>query len=147
MLGPQNVVANQTTSVTLRIDLLSSMTINTYSLTTNNWTDSFTDKSKINPVTSYYIEIAGNQARFEGNQPWTGPASLRSQTITPVALSRWGVFSWNDTRPSQTPITYHVYYQSGGSAALVPDSVLPGNSTGFSTGTSVDLSIVPADLY
>jgi len=147
MLGPQNVVANQTTSVTLRIDLLSSMTINTYSLTTNNWTDSFTDESKINPVTSYYIEIAGNQARFEGNQPWTGPASLRSQTITPVALSRWGVFSWNDTRPSLTTITYHVYYQNGESAAPVPDSALPGNSTGFSTGTSVDLSVIPADLY
>ena len=145
--GPLNVLTNQTTTVTILIDLLSSMTINTFSLSTNTWTDSFTDESKIDPVTSYYIEIAGNQARFEGNQPWTGPADLRSQTITPVALSRWGVFSWNDTRPSQTTITYHVYYQSGGSAALVPDSVLPGNSTGFSTGTSVDLSIVPADAY
>ena len=144
MLGPQNVVANQTTSVTLRIDLLSSMTINTYSLTTNNWTDSFANESKINQSTSFYIEIAGNQARFEGNQPWTGPASLRSETITPIALSRWGVFSWDDTTPSETTITYHVYYSD---SALVPDSVLPGNSAGFSTGTSVDLSVIPADAY
>ena len=142
--GPLTVSANQTTSAVFRIDLLSSMTITTYSLTTNNWTDSFTNENKINQSTSFYIEIAGNQARFEGNQPWTGPASLRSETITPVALSRWGVFSWDDTTPSETTITYHVYYSD---SALVPDSVLPGNSAGFSTGTSVDLSVIPADAY
>ncbi len=142
--GPLTVSVNQTTTGIFRIDLLSSMTINTYSLTTNNWADSFMDESKINASTSFYIEIAGNQVRFAGNQPWTGPASLRSQTITPVALSRWGVFSWNDTRPSQTTITYHVYYSD---SALVPDSVLPGNSAGFSTGTSIDLSVIPADAY
>ncbi len=142
--GPLTVSANQTTTVIFRIDLLSSMTINTYSLSTNTWTDSFTDESKINQSTSFYIEIAGNQARFAGNQPWTGPASLRSQTITPVALSRWGVFSWHDNRPSETTITYHVYYSD---SALVPDSVLPGNSAGFSAGTSVDLGVIPADAY
>ena len=146
-LGPQTVSANQTTSVPLQIDLLSSMTITTYSLATNDWEDSFTDESKINTSTTVNIEISGNQARFAGNQPWTLPASLRSETITPVALSRWGVFSWNDTRPSETTITYHVYYPEGAGSALVPDSVLAGNSAGFTTGTSIDLSVIPADTY
>ena len=145
--GPLTVSANQTTTGIFRIDLLSSMTINTYSLATNDWTDTFTDESKINTETSSYIEVSGNQARFEGNQPWTGPADLRSQTITPVALSRWGVFSWHDNRPSLTTITYHVYYPSGAGSIPVPDSVLLGNSTGFSAGTSVDLSVIPADEY
>ena len=146
-LGPQTVSANQTTSVPLQIDLLSSMTITTYSLATNDWEDSFTDESKINTSTTVNIEISGNQARFAGNQPWTLPADLHSETITPVALSRWGVFSWNDTRPSETTITYHVYYPEGAGSALVPDSVLAGNSAGFTTGTSIDLSVIPADTY
>lgn len=145
--GPFTVSSNQTTSPIFRIDLLSSMDIGTYSLSTNAWTDSFTDTSKINTSTSYYTEVSGNQARFAGNQPWTGPADLRSETITPSALSRWGVFSWNDTRPSLTTITYHVYYPNGSGSVLVPDSVLPGNSAGFSSGTSVDLSVIPAASY
>lgn len=143
--GPFTVSNNQTTSGTFRIDLLSNMSVNTFSLSTNTWSDSFADESKIGPSTN--IEISGNRARFAGIQPWTAPADLRSQTITPVALSRWGIFSWNDTQPSETTITYHVYYPSGSSPALVPDAVLPGNSAGFTTGTSVDLSTIPAGTY
>lgn len=145
--GPFTVSGNQTTSGTFRIDLLSSMTINTYSLNTNNWTDSFTNDSKINLQTTTNIEVSGNQARLAGNQPWIGPADLYSQTITPVALSRWGTFSWNDTRPADTTITYHVYYPSGSGSALVPDSILPGNSVGFSSATSTDLRAIPTDAY
>jgi len=143
--GPFTVSDNQTTSATFRIDLFSNMTVNTYSLSTNTWEDSFGDDSKIGPSTN--IEITGNRARFAGSQPWTAPADLRSQTITPVALSRWGMFSWNDTRPSETTITYHVYYPDGSASALVPDSILPGNSAGFTSGTSVDLSAIPAAAY
>ncbi|MDO8521757.1 MAG: carboxypeptidase regulatory-like domain-containing protein [bacterium] len=145
--GPFTVSSNQTTSPTFRIDLLSNMAVSTYSLSTNTWTDSFTDTSKMNTSTSYYIEVSGNQARLAGNQPWTAPADLRAETITPVALSRWGIFSWNDTRPSSTTITYHMYYPAGSASALVPDSVLPGNSSGFASGTSVDLSSIPAASY
>ncbi|OGG69264.1 hypothetical protein A3C20_03160 [Candidatus Kaiserbacteria bacterium RIFCSPHIGHO2_02_FULL_55_25] len=148
--SPANLTVsnNQTTSATFAIDLLSSMTVSTYSLSTGTWQDSFGDNSKIGEGTDY-MEAAGNQARLEGNQPWTRPGELRSIPITPVALSRWGIFSWNDTRPSQTTITYHVYYPSGGSLALVPDSVLAGNSTGYATETqtSVDLSAISAALY
>lgn len=143
--GPFTVSNNQTTSPTFRIDLLSGMAVNTFSLSENTWADSFADDSKIGP--SVNIEISGNRARFAGIQPWTAPADLRSQTITPVALSRWGIFSWNDTQPSETTITYHVYYTDGSTAALVPDSVLPGNSAGFTAGTSIDLSSIPAADY
>ena len=143
--GPFTVSNNQTTSPTFRIDRVSSMAVTTFSLSTNTWSDSFADESKIGP--SVNIEISGNRARFAGIQPWTAPADLRSQTITPVALSRWGVFSWNDTQPSETTITYHVYYPSGSSSELVPDSVLSGNSAGFSSGTSVDVSAIPAGAY
>jgi len=143
--GPLTVSNNQTTSPTFRIDLLSNMSVNTFSLSTNTWSDSFANESKIGPSTN--IEISGNRARFAGIQPWTAPADLRSQTIMPIALSRWGVFSWNDTQPSETTITYRVYYPDGSTPTLVPDAVLPGNSAGFTTGTSVDLRTIPAATY
>ncbi|MCR4281228.1 MAG: carboxypeptidase regulatory-like domain-containing protein [Candidatus Kaiserbacteria bacterium] len=143
--GPFTVSNNQTTSPTFRLDLLSNMSVSTFSLSTNTWSDSFADESKIGPSTN--IEISGNRARFAGIQPWTAPADLRSQTITPVALSRWGVFSWNDTQPSETTITYRVYYPDGSTPTLVPDAILSGNSSGFTAGTSVDLSAIPAGTY
>src|SRR3989344_5274546 len=143
--GPLTVSNNQTTSPTFRIDLLSNMSVNTFYLSTNTWSDSFANESKIGPSTN--IEISGNRARFAGIQPWTAPADLRSQTIMPIALSRWGVFSWNDTQPSETTITYRVYYPDGSTPTLVPDAVLPGNSAGFTTGTSVDLRTIPAATY
>ncbi|MDO8553116.1 MAG: carboxypeptidase-like regulatory domain-containing protein [bacterium] len=147
--GPFTVSSNQTTSGTFRIDLLSSLTVNTYSLSTNSWTDFFSDESKINWQTTTNIAVSGNQARFAGNQPWLLPADLYSQTITPVALTRWGTFSWNDTRPSETTITYQVYYTDGAVTAPIPDNILTGNIAGFSTEstTSVDLSAIPADEY
>lgn len=144
--GHLTVSNNQTTSGTFAIDLVSSMNITTYSLSTGTWTDTFSDESKIGSATTN-IEISGNRARFAGSQPWTVPASLYSQAITPVALLRWGSFSWNDTQPAETTITYHVYYPQGATNVLVPDSVLPGNNAGFTTGTSIDLSAVPADTY
>jgi len=140
------VSPNQTTTGTFAIDLVSSITVTTYSLTNGTWTDTFGDSSKVSPA-STNIEVSGNRARFAGNQPWTAPAELLSTTITPAALSRWGTFSWNDTQPSETTITYHMYYPEGGGRALVPDSALPGNSAGFTTGTSVDLSTIPAGTY
>ncbi|MDO8576707.1 MAG: carboxypeptidase regulatory-like domain-containing protein [bacterium] len=140
------VSPNQTTTGTFAIDLVSSISVTTYSLTTGTWTDSFSDGSKVSPA-STNIEVSGNRARFAGNQPWTAPAQLLSTTITPAALSRWGTFSWNDTQPSETTITYRVYYPEGGGRALVPDSALPGNAAGFTTGTSVDLKSIPAGVY
>lgn len=41
----------------------------------------------------------------------------------------WGEVSWNDTGD----ITYQVEYQTGTGFQLVPDSALPGNSSGFGT--------------
>ncbi len=144
--GHLTVSNNEATTGTFAIDVVSSLAVNTYSLSTGTWSDSFSDESKIGASTDN-IEISGNRARFEGVQPWTAPAYLYSQTITPVALSRWGTFSWNDTQPSETTITYHIYYPSGASLALVPDTILAGNSTGFSSGTSLDLSGIPADTH
>lgn len=144
--GNLTVSNNQTTTGTFVIDLLSSMTVKTYSLTTETWQDVFNDESKVDMGNSSNVEIAGNQLRLAGNQPFTQPGEARSVSISPTSLSRWGTFSWSDTRPSETTIVYRIYYPTGVSFALVPDSVLPGNSSGF-TGASVDVKVIPAATY
>ena len=84
------------------------------------------------------IEIQGQNGPLEiaGNHQRPAPAYLYSITITSQALSRWGRFKWEDNTPgtnTSTSITYHVYYPTGSSFALVPEDVLPGNSVGFSS--------------
>ncbi len=105
------------------------------------------------------IEIQGQNGPLEiaGNHQRPAPAYLYSITITSQALSRWGRFKWEDNTPgtnTSTSITYHVYYPTGSSFALVPEDVLPGNSVGFSSeaqgsnqGGSKDLSVIPVYAY
>lgn len=138
------VVNNQTTTGTFVIDVPGSKTVYTYgSQSAGTWTDSFSDESLMG--TSTRVEASGNKARFAGNQPWAGPAELRSVIIAPSGVSSWGSFSWDDTQPSDTTITYSVYYWNGTVATLIPDSVLPGNSAGFTS--TVSLANVPVATY
>lgn len=50
----------------------------------------------------------------------------------------WGEVSWNDTGD----VTYHVEYNTGSGFADIPDSALPGNSSGF---TSSPINILDLD--
>ena len=55
-------------------------------------------------------------------------------TFTDGTGPLWGSLSWNDTAPSGTSVVYQVeYYTSTSSWALIPDAVIPGNSSGTST--------------
>ena len=142
--GPLTVSNNQTTTGTFRIDLVSLLAINTYSDIVSEWEDIFNNESKIGLFVD--TEVSGNQVRFEGNQPYPLSGEVRSIAITPSELLRWGEFSWNDTRPGNTWITYRLYYSAEGGPALLPDSALSGNAAGFTT-SPVDLSAVSAGLY
>lgn len=61
---------------------------------------------------------------------------------------RWDYLSWNDTTPGASDIRYQIEYSTddGESWSLVPDGVLPGNSTGSSTGP-VSLADLPYTTY
>ncbi len=47
--------------------------------------------------------------------------------------SSWGSFNWSEDETNGT-IKVQLYYNNGGTPTIVPDSALPGNSSGFSTG-------------
>lgn len=59
----------------------------------------------------------------------------------------WQEFSWNDSQPGSSEILYSLQYQTAtGSWAFIPDSVLPDNEAGTSTGP-FDLSNLNTNTY
>lgn len=60
---------------------------------------------------------------------------------------KFETFSWNDTTPATSDVVYQIQYQvSEGVYALVPNSQIPGNSTGTST-SPIDLTGVDINTY
>lgn len=59
----------------------------------------------------------------------------------------WDTFSWNDSQPGSSQILYHVQYQTAtGSWAFIPDTDLPDNVAGTTTGP-FDLSNLNTNTY
>lgn len=143
--GHLTVSNNQTTSLTLSIDLLAQKTINTFSVpATTTWQDLFDDESKVATTTKVVIE--GGVAHLTGNNQYPPLGEIQSVYITPASIERWEKISWLDETPPQTDILYRVYYAGGGGPAPIPDTALPGNSTGF-TNSPVDITGVSTTTY
>jgi hypothetical protein len=75
-----------------------------------------------------------------GNYPAIGTAL--STTTSPAYLVSWGAASSTETTPAGTTMYFHVV---DGSGNLLPDTVLPGNSTGFAS--SVNLYGISTTTY
>ncbi len=61
----------------------------------------------------------------------------------------WGEVIWRTTEPSGTDVKMQVLFESGGSCStLIPDGVIPGNSTGFDVVASpINLSSISTSTY
>jgi|GEM_PF-1049851 len=80
----------------------------------------------------------------------TNPIQVQSSSVSLGASGlgpQWGSFSWNATTPTSTVLTMQVYYLSTSSAyVLIPDTALPGNSSGFTT-SPVNISGLNSSTY
>jgi hypothetical protein len=143
--GPLTVSNNQTTDATFRIDVLASKTI--YTLTqvlSAEESDQMSNTSKI--ATSTNITIAGGVAELSGSPAYPSYGELQSIAVNPTSLVKWKTLTLTHSKPSETNITYHIYDGSG--TILIPDSQLPGNSTGIATSSVVvDLSNISTSTY
>ena len=138
--GNLTVSNGNTTTGTFAIDVLGQKTVTTWTqIAPGTWTDEFTGTSQI--ASSTGIDVAGGVAQLaEG----ATEGEILSTAIGPIDLASWTRLSWNDATTSGASIVYRVYDDAG--AALVPDSQLPGNSSGF-TSSPVDLSGVSTTTY
>jgi hypothetical protein len=62
------------------------------------------------------------------------------------AGAEWGEIHWADSKPNDTDLKIHVYYDASGTPAIVPDAALPGNAAGFDTNF-IDLTGLDAGTY
>lgn len=139
--GYLTVVSNQTTTGTFAIDLLSTLAVNTYlPIATYTFDDTFSSSANIaslsNTVVSSGIILASNAGGYQLS------GSAVSQTQSPTYLVRWGTASATSSTPGGTSARFQVV---DGSGTPLPDSVVPGNSTGFTN--SVNLSSVSTTTY
>ncbi len=135
------VSSGQTTDGVFAIDRVSTKRIETYrAVATSTWSDSLDDDSKVAALSD--ADIADGAASLLGPAPYPAPGSVRSTSIAPDYLAGWNTLSWSDDAPPGTAIRYRVYDASGATPALVPESALPGNSSGF-VSSPVDLRGIP----
>ncbi len=141
--GYLTVVQGQTTSSTFAIDVLGQIKMQTFSpITSGSFSDTFTDTSKLSAQTN--TTASGNTLTLSdtsGSYASTGTAT--SISINPAYLYSWGSVSVSPSTPSGTSEVVQVL---DGSGNLIPDTVLPGNSTGFSS-SSISLSGVSTTTY
>ena len=138
--GNLTVTNNHTTSATFAIDTLGTKTINTWTQILNGTSsDPFNNTSMI--ATSTGIILSGGSAMLATGST-TG--EVQSVPFNPTSLATWGTFSWSDTQPASTSIRYRVY--TGDGTTLIPNSLVPGNLAGFTSG-SVSLANVSTSTY
>lgn len=136
---------NLTTTSSFAIDLLASKSIQLFKqIAVQTWTDSFNNQTSI--ATSSNIAVSGGNVRLAGSAPYPTAGFVESITIQPSILAGWNDLSWSDTTPASTDIRYSIYDATSGGSTIIPDSALPGNSTGFTT-SPVDLSGLSTSTY
>ncbi len=137
--GYLTVVKDETTAYTFPIDLLSSLTLLTYSPPASaEFSDTFADESLLS-ATSSMDAVLGDLELVDG--ALLGYAT--STNIAPSNLYSWTSLSADTGISSGSGMRVRVYDSSG---ALLPDTVLSGNSEGFSS-FPVSLSNVATSTY
>lgn len=140
--GYLTVVGNATTASTFAIDRLATLVLRTFSpIAATLWTDLFNDSTKLATLSA--TQVTGGALTLAGT-PGTYALSgfAISTTSTPAYLARWTSASSTITANAGTSAVVSVV---DGAGVLLPDAVLPGNSTGF-TG-AIDLSSVSTTTY
>lgn len=141
---PFAVVEADISTVNFFIDRLSTVNLRLLTdYTTGSTSSSFASTSELLLSTS--TAVTGGALTLSntlGVYDTVGSAVLLP--ITPSPLARWDTVQVAALSPTGT--TWRLqFYSDSNATVLIPDSVLPGNSTGF-TG-SVDISTIPVNTY
>lgn len=135
---PASVAEADITTLNFFIDELSTLNIKTVSDRTYNiFIETFASSTAL--ATSSNTEVDGGGLLLEevaGSYSANGFAELLP--VTPASLVGWGAITVVDTIPALTARTFQLFTNEA-TPTLIPNSVLPGNSSGFTTN-SLDIS-------
>ncbi len=144
--APFAVLEADISTVTFQIGELSDMDITTYSTVTDSESrEEFFGAGQV--ASSTGTEVASGVLRLAqtaGVYTSFGEAVLLP--VTPSPLEAWGALTLAAATPSGTSYKVQVGTVSSSTFTLVPDSDLPGNSTGFSESL-IDISTIDAGTY
>jgi hypothetical protein len=140
------VLEGKLTEISFSIDELSNFSIQTLSpWGSDNFSDSFLDESKISESADILVD-QGEAALATTTDGYVSSGYLLSIPIIPDNLISWDEFSWTDNEPLETDTEYQVFYASGTSWLLIPDSDLAGNKDGLES-SPVDLTDLATTTY
>lgn len=141
--GFMTVVKDQTTTGTFAIDRLASLIVRTFlPIQSATTTDTFASSARVTDAIN--TVVAGDALTLSGT-PGAYPAtgSARSTAIAPASLVSWGSVTATVSTPALTTAAVQV---ADGAGVPLPDAVLPGNTSGF-TSFPISLSGVSTTTY
>lgn len=143
---PIAVVESSVSTMNFQIDRVSDLEIITKGVATNgSFSDDFTNDSLIQEYASTTrsgdtIELVSSAGTYAEQ------GTVTSTTSSPATLDSWYMVVSDVVSSASTSVSVSVLYDDGGGLSLVPDSDLPGNSTGF-TGSTIDLTSLDPTTY
>lgn len=142
---PATVAEADITTLNFFIDEVSTVTINTVSpVTYEEWSETFATTTAM--VSSSGVVISGGALLLEGgSDAYVGSGNTLLSPIVPTSLSGWGAVTITNNVSASTSRLVQIY-NSDPIPNLIPDTDLPGNSTGFSSDT-IDISMLDIDTY
>ncbi len=141
--GHLTVATSSVTSKHFFIDLLSNLTLKTFKKAQELiWQDNFDDATKIasstnTQIVNGFLQLKQEQSGFAQN------GIVISTSTQPEFLSAWKQANAVFEAPTSTTVVFQIYDDSG---SLVPETQLPGNSSGF-TNMPIDLSSISTSSY
>lgn len=144
--GHLTIVEAETTQSTFIIDVLSTLRVETYEAVRDaSVVDSFTSANRISETENVEVSL-GSLALTSTEGVYSTSGYAVSTSTTPTYLSAWDTFSATSTKPAGTSVTYQILYDADGTKTLLPEEVLPGNLSGF-TSTPINLRGVSTTTY
>jgi type II secretory pathway pseudopilin PulG len=137
-----SVYEGKLTEIGFSIDKTSSFLVETRAQ--ESFDDQFNNSSKISEISNLVLEEG--LVRLKTISSYASSGYLVSQEISPPNLYNWDSLFFLDDEPEGTNINYQIYYATSTLWALVPDSDLPGNSSGLDD-SPVDLSSLSISSY
>lgn len=145
--GHASILEGQSTVLSFQTDRVSSLNIYTYSPLELWSIEDVLDTSGLLAVVTD-VTVSGGDATLadDGMGGHVLSGMIYSTPIVPSYLSAWESFDWHVTEPVGTSLVWHIYEGSNGSPVMLPEEVLPGNTSGFVSGP-INISNIPVDTY
>lgn len=141
-----SVVESAITTQYFQIDELSDLTITTVGVPTYaSFTDTFTDALLVATTSSTTVS-GGEVVLTDVAGTYDTNGVVIAATTTPSPLEEWYAIRFSATTSASTSVAVQLYYDDGSDLALIPDTDLPGNSTGF-TSSPIDITTLDMSTY